>query len=87
MSRICMIILSIWLIFLPKFASAQSYERGVEAYNSGNFVIALQEWLPLAEQGDFRSQFNIGWMYDNAIGVRHSDREAVKWYRMAAEQG
>jgi len=65
--------LSFLLIFLANFASAQDYDRGVEAYNNGDFQIALQAWLPLAEQGDARSQFNIGWMYDNAIGVRHSE--------------
>lgn len=87
MSDIRMATLSLLLIFLANFASAQDYDRGVEAYNNGDFQIALQAWLPLAEQGDARSQFNIGWMYDNAIGVRHSDIESVKWYRLAAEQG
>ena len=26
-------------------------------------------------------------MYDFGLGVKENDKEAVKWYRMAAEQG
>lgn len=32
-------------------ATAQTYEQGLEAAQSGDFQIALQEWHPLAEQG------------------------------------
>ena len=41
----------------------------------------------LAEQGDAKAQFNLGYMYDNGDGIPENDAEAVKWYRLAAEQG
>ena len=43
----------------------------------------------LAEQGDIKSQFMLGFMYDSGLfpGVPQDYAEAVKWYRMAAEQG
>ena len=34
-----------------------------------------------------RAQFNLGIMYANGEGVLKDDAEAVKWYRLAAEQG
>jgi len=36
-----------------------------------------------AEAGDIRAQAYIGWCY----GVGKDDKEAVKWYTKAAEQG
>jgi len=36
---------------------------------------------------DAEAQFNLGRMYDNGEGVPEDDKQAVKWYRLAAEQG
>ncbi len=33
------------------------------------------------------AQFNLGFCYDNGLGVMQDRQEALKWYRMAAEQG
>ena len=33
------------------------------------------------------AQYNLGVMYDNGDGVPQDYKEAVKWYRLAAEQG
>ena len=43
----------------------QDYDNGVEAYNAGDYQTALQEWRPLAEQGDANAQTNLGVMYKN----------------------
>ena len=40
-----------------------------------------------AEQGDAEAQYNLGVMYANGDGLPEDDAEAVRWYRMAAEQG
>ena len=32
--------------------SAQDFNRGVDAYRSGDYVAAMNEWRPLAEQGN-----------------------------------
>ena len=31
---------------------AQDFEKGMEAYQNGDYATALSIWLPLAEQGD-----------------------------------
>jgi TPR repeat protein len=40
-----------------------------------------------AEAGDATAQNNLGLMYDNGNGVPKDYAEAVKWYRLAADQG
>ena len=40
-----------------------------------------------AEQGLAGAQFILGLMYDSGRGVPEDDAEAVKWFRMAAQQG
>ena len=40
-----------------------------------------------AKQGDVLAQFGLGEMYAKGYGVPENDREAVKWFRLAAEQG
>ena len=68
-------------------ATAQDFDKGFKAAQSGDFQTALQEWLPLAEQGDADVQYNLGWMYQNGEGVLQDYAEAVKWFRLSAKQG
>jgi TPR repeat protein len=41
----------------------------------------------MAEQGDAPAQYMLGNMYINGRGVPQDDKEALKWYRIAAGQG
>ncbi|WP_314342962.1 tetratricopeptide repeat protein [Haemophilus parahaemolyticus] len=65
----------------------QQLQQGLTAYKQSDYQTAFKLWLPLAEQGDAKAQFNLGNMYLNGRGVKQDDFEAVKWYRKAAEQG
>ena len=47
----------------------------------------LAEVLHRAELGDPAAQIEIGFKYEQGLGVMQDHVEAVKWYRMAAEQG
>ena len=47
----------------------------------------LDELRALAEQGDAGAQVLLGMMYDTGAGVPEDDTEAVRWYRLAADQG
>ena len=40
-----------------------------------------------AENGQKEAQFNLGQMYLKGRGVKQDDRQAVKWFRKAADQG
>ena len=66
---------------------AQDFDKGLAAYNVGDFDTALEELRPLGEQGHAGAQFNLGLMYSYGVGVPQDYAEAVTWYRLAAEQG
>ena len=68
-------------------AWAADFDKGLAAYEAGDFATALAEWKPLAGQGYANAQYNLALMYDSGQGVIEDDKEAVKWYRLAAEQG
>ena len=63
------------------------FQKGMEAYNKGDYATALKEWKPLAEGGDTDAQYNLGIMYDNGQGVLQDYKTAAKWYILSAEQG
>ena len=68
-------------------AYAQDSQKAQQAYENGDYAIALKEWRLLAEQGNADAQYNLGEMYRNGEGVTEDYEEARKWYRLAAEQG
>ena len=76
--------LSIVCLVAPAWAD---FQAGMEAYNRGDFKIALREWQPLAEQGDARAQFYFGLLYENGDGVPLGYTKARQWYEKAAAQG
>ncbi len=79
---------SVAIVFtLSGTAHAQDWDKGVAAMEAGDYATALQEWRPLAEQGDADAQYNLGVMYANGDGVPIDYKEAASWYRRAAEQG
>ena len=43
--------------------------------------------LPRAKQGDVQSQFDLGKMYQQGLGVSKDLQKAAKWYRLATKQG
>ena len=47
----------------------------------------LEDVRPCAEQGNARAQFALGSKYHYGRGVPEDRVEAVRWYRLAAEQG
>ena len=63
------------------------FQNGWDAYVKKNYKIAYELWLPLAEKGNSKAQFFLGFMHDLGFGIPENDKEAVKWYRLAAEQG
>ncbi len=71
---------------VSNFAQAD-FNRGLEAYNLGDYQTALREWLIDANQGDSAAQNNVGTMYAYGLGVPTNYAEAAYWYRLAADQG
>jgi len=65
----------------------QDFDKAVDALMAGDYETALPEMKRLAEQGNSSAQIYLGEMYDKGLGVIQNYEEAVKWYRLAAEQG
>ena len=77
------------LVFLIGLAAPAwaGFDEGVAAYERGDYETALREFRPLAEQGEAKAQAILGVVYSKGGGVPQDDAEAVKWYRLGAEQG
>jgi TPR repeat protein len=71
-------------ISVPAYAG---FEEGLTAYKTNDFKTALNEWLPLAKQGNGEAQKYIGIMYAKGQGLPPDFKEAIAWTRKAAEQG
>lgn len=65
----------------------QDVNKGIYAYNRGDYQEALGKWTPLAEQGHAPAQFNLGVMYDKGDGVHTDYIYARMWYNIAASLG
>ena len=63
------------------------YRKGMEAGNRGDFVTAIRELSPLAKNGDANSQFALGQIYHQGLGVEIDYNKARMLYLKAANQG
>ena len=73
------------LVGTPAFSA--DFDKGWTAYKRGDYATALRIWTPLAKQGNAGAQVWLGAMYEDGTGVTQDDKTAVKWWRLAAEQG
>jgi len=80
-------LLLIPLLLAAHLAAAADFEAGVAAARAENYLAALREWQPLAENGNRDAQFNLGLLYEHGLGVARDDAEALRWYRRAAAAG
>lgn len=64
----------------------EAVEIGIDAWDRGDYVAALGELKPLAEAGNMIAEFCTGLVYFlNVNGVPQDTKEALKWFRVAAE--
>jgi hypothetical protein len=68
--------------------ATSSLEHGNAAFERGDYAEAEAAWMPLAERGDARAQFNLALLVEKPRPGRDADLDrAEAWYRAAAEQG
>lgn len=83
-----MSILSILLINISLvFAAGESFEAGWKYYQQGNFIEALQNWVPLAIDGNPAAQFNLSIMYEQGKGVPKDPETSVYWLEKSMQLG
>ena len=62
------------------------YESGVAFFEQQNYSSALTEFLPLANSGDFRSQYYVGYLYLNGLGVEQDAALGLKYLQKSLDQ-
>lgn len=62
------------------------YFDGVEAHSAGDYATAVEQWTPLAEAGDARAQYALGFLYQFGQGVERDYAQALDYFRRAARQ-
>src|ERR1700752_1038493 len=77
----------ILVLALAAPATAAELDDAVAAAHRGEYATALRGLSPLAEGGDARAQFDIGFMHAQGWGVPKDSAQAIKWYRKAGDQG
>ena len=78
------------LTFLFLFSSVvfgDDFQDGFDAYDRKDYKTAYKLWLPLAEQGNAKAQYNLGVMYGKGQGVPQDYKEAVKWWNLSGSNG
>jgi uncharacterized protein len=75
------------ITFFVASSALAGFDEGIAAYKRSDYALAMQEWKPLAEEGNAGAQNNLGVMYLNGRGVQKDAVQAVQWFRKAAEQG
>ena len=81
------ILIAFSLMLSPLSGLAQNFDAGGAAFNNGDYITALHEWVPLAEEGNADAQNNLGVMHEEGLGVVQDYAEAVRWHQLAADQG
>ena len=80
-------LIKILLLLVITLSSTAFGDDALAAYKKGDYKTAMKLWRPMAEQGYAGAQYALGVMYARGDGVPEDDKQAVKWYRLAAEQG
>jgi TPR repeat protein len=79
-------------IFFTICASAYAYNleslsEAQEAFDAGDYKLAMQRWRELAQQGNSDAQVFLGLAYANGWGTKRNMQKASMWYHIAAENG
>lgn len=83
---------SFFVVFVTMAGSLSSAtwansRAAIEAWNAGDFPLAIQEWQEPAQRGDAEAQFRLGEAYRLGKGVEQDLIKAEEMFARAAAQG
>ncbi|WP_404333439.1 SPOR domain-containing protein [Sphingomonas sp. MMS12-HWE2-04] len=87
MKSLLVAVAGLTLFAAPVRAQEDPVKTGVEAYERGDYKVAVSQWRAPAERGNADAQFNLGQAYKLGRGVPKDPGLAEQWYRKAALQG
>lgn len=73
-------------ILLAVSSVRADFLEGEEAFANKRYTEAMQHFRPLADEGDFRSQYYIAYMYLNGYGVAKNDQLGLKYLEQSLAQ-
>lgn len=85
-TKLAVLFIGLVLGLIPLIAHA-TYESGIAAFQKADYQAAFQELYPLAEAGNPKAQYYLGFMHYSGKGVTQDSTEALKWIKPAAESG
>ena len=77
---------AVFLGLLPFASIAETFVAGLNAVDRNHYATAFRSFRPLAESGIAEAQNNLGFLYQNGLGVRRNYSLALSWYTKSAEQ-
>lgn len=86
-SVVLLIVLQLLFAVRERGADGATYDTGLAAYRSGDFVTARRHWEDIAKAGSPQAQYMLGHLVQNGLGQPWSNAQAAVWYRQAAEKG
>ena len=82
------IVFTVFVLLFSFSLVAGDFQKGMDAYNKGDYNEAYKQWYPLAEKGDPASSYNIGLMvFNNANGNLETLKNALAWFEYAEKLG
>lgn len=73
------------MMFVTDVTAAE--DRGLVAWEGGDFKKAFEEWKSYADKGDSGAQYSIGLLFRDGKGVPKDEKRALLYFQKAAEQG
>ena len=74
-------------VLMPNSPSRADFQSGREAYISGDYVKAFEEFLPSAMQGNVRSRIGLGLLLARGQGMKPDFVGSYAWFDMASVEG
>ena len=85
--KLKLINLILFLYFLTiTFSTNANYLDGLNAFEEQNYNLAFENWSEIAED-DRLSQFYLGYLYKNGLGVNIDYDKAFKFFKKASDNG
>ena len=75
--------IGLWASVAPAGAD---YRAGLYAFEIADYAAARRAWEVCADEGDPKSQFGLGVLYNEGRGVDEDPSRAAYWFRLAARQ-
>ena len=65
----------------------ENLKAAMDAIDRQDYEEALRQLRPLAESGNAKAQSSLGVLYQLGMGINRDLQEAIKWFKLAVDQG